>query len=811
MMKKLTVMILALALAVSFLVPVGAEGKTEATFLYVAENGSDAASGSIDAPFATIEKAVDAARGIDGTVVINIRGGRYGFENTLNLTEKDNDLVIRAYGDEKVTISTASEIKYSDFEKVTDEAVLSRIVDEGARGKIVAADLEKLGIPDAESATIFGGNIGNSTEVPAAITYNERYLTLAQYPNGDKYTSVVSYENSGDASKADDRGLMEISYKIKDARTKYWAEAKDMWALGWYAHDWADNTTPASVDAKTGVITAKTLAAFATKTDSRVRFMNLLEEIDVPGEYYVDREARKLYMMAPEGFKEGDSLYYTATDRDFININNCSNVTLQGLKFAGIKGYVINSKENCRNIVVDDCELTGIAGFAAIRFEDAMDCRIENTYIHDVSARAIILNGGDKETLTRSNNTVKNCHIERFSRWGHAYMAGIYFKGVGNIASHNEINDSPHEAIEYHGLYNIIEYNNIYRVCTDSSDCGAIYTYDGLIDRNNEIRYNYFHDLEMIDTNKGMEMQAVYLDNMHSNTFVYGNVFYKCDSVALIGGGRDNTFVHNVMLECKKPLVIDARGDGWMNFREGIWQYQLIIDSPWKTELWQKTFPELAEILDNNPRYPMNNIIKGNIIYSTPDISAADLALKYSDIEDSYTVTKSDFADYGNQNFALKENSKVFTEIPDFEQIPMSEIGRYDYAREDKWTEKGGAPAPSDDTIKVVLDGKKIDFDVEPAIINDRTMVPLRAIFEALGAEVDWDDASKTVTAVKDGITIKMQIGNAVMTKNGETVTLDSMPTIIESRTLVPVRAIAESFGNDVGWDGATKTVSIAG
>ena len=110
----------------------------------------------------------------------------------------------------------------------------------------------------------------------------------------------------------------------------------------------------------------------------------------------------------------------------------------------------------------------------------------------------------------------------------------------------------------------------------------------------------------------------------------------------------------------------------------------------------------------------------------------------------------------------------------------------------------------------VAVNGNAIDFaDTAPQIINNRTMVPLRAIFEALGANVEWDGATKTVMAVKDDITIKMTIGADSFTRNGEKVALDAPSTIIGSRTLVPVRAIAESFGSTVGWIAESKTVTI--
>ncbi len=104
---------------------------------------------------------------------------------------------------------------------------------------------------------------------------------------------------------------------------------------------------------------------------------------------------------------------------------------------------------------------------------------------------------------------------------------------------------------------------------------------------------------------------------------------------------------------------------------------------------------------------------------------------------------------------------------------------------------------------------EQITLDVPPQIINDRTMVPLRAIFEAIGADVQWDDATRTITAIKDGTTITMQIDNPAMIVNGTEISLDAPPQIKNDRTLVPVRAISESFGCDVEWNNATRTVII--
>lgn len=118
-------------------------------------------------------------------------------------------------------------------------------------------------------------------------------------------------------------------------------------------------------------------------------------------------------------------------------------------------------------------------------------------------------------------------------------------------------------------------------------------------------------------------------------------------------------------------------------------------------------------------------------------------------------------------------------------------------------------PAQAEAPISVVLDCAEVAFDQEPVIVNDRTMVPVRAIFEAMGAEVDWNADTQTVTSVLGDTTVVMAVDNLVMTVNGVFKTLDTAPMIIGERTLVPARAVSEGFGCTVEWDAVNRSVII--
>jgi len=116
--------------------------------------------------------------------------------------------------------------------------------------------------------------------------------------------------------------------------------------------------------------------------------------------------------------------------------------------------------------------------------------------------------------------------------------------------------------------------------------------------------------------------------------------------------------------------------------------------------------------------------------------------------------------------------------------------------------------------ISVVVDGKNVQFSQQPVIKDGRTLVPLRAIFEAMNMKVDWEQTTKSIQASKDNVIIKLQVGNKNASVGNielsyiETV-LDVEPQIINGSTLVPVRFIGEVSGSDVTWDQTTKTVVV--
>ena len=115
----------------------------------------------------------------------------------------------------------------------------------------------------------------------------------------------------------------------------------------------------------------------------------------------------------------------------------------------------------------------------------------------------------------------------------------------------------------------------------------------------------------------------------------------------------------------------------------------------------------------------------------------------------------------------------------------------------------------AEEEIKVTLNGSELSFDVPPQIISGRTMVPIRAIFEAMGASVQWNETDQSATCTNGSTTVVMKVGSSNFWVNNEERTMDTAPVVINNRTLAPARYVAESFGYGVTWDSDSQTAEI--
>lgn len=152
-------------------------------------------------------------------------------------------------------------------------------------------------------------------------------------------------------------------------------------------------------------------------------------------------------------------------------------------------------------------------------------------------------------------------------------------------------------------------------------------------------------------------------------------------------------------------------------------------------------------------------------------------------------------------------SSDAFYNCPNLTIVGIEKSYAETFAKEHNISFDGSLPTPSE--ISVSVNKKILAFDQPPVIIDDRTLVPLRAIFEALGAVVEWDPSTRTVKAERGDTKISLVIDTNIIKKNDTDIEIDVPAKIINDRTMVPVRSISESLGASVDWDPVVRMVMI--
>ena len=855
-MKKKIALLLSIIMLLQFVSVSAAITEDERTILYVACDGNDSADGSKNNPFATIKRARDEIRelkkngeiGSKGAVVY-IRGGLYQQFETVELTKEDAGadgapIVYRGYPGEEVKIIGGINIPASKFKKTTDADVLAKVIEPSAKNNIYEADLFDVGfeeVPKIFYAEVYGlttanmygrdpENVGvellkkmnmDITTSAFEIMVDKDVYSNARYPDEDQGRLIIA--NGIKSSYISGTGLQSeviktyINGTVKEKpvfvpsgteRIKQWSDRDLDQVYIWFkpGYGWAEEGNMVeSIDAE-GRVTCALPTFYTTWGEGNpCYFYNFFDEISKK-EYYIDKDKAKLYLCLDKKPEQISDITVTTMEKPMFLLKNTENIEISNIHFSKTKSYsvLIQGSKNC---VVDNCEVsyTSIAGMD-IKIEDTKEnistnCGVKNSYFHDVNGGVYIW-AGDKETLTRGNNYVINNTFENFSRLKTTYNPAFVLEGVGNRAAYNKVYGSEHMAGSWGGNYQVIEFNEIYDVCTNTDDAAAFYAGQSIEPRGNTVRYNYFHDVGRTGQAGGQRngSHAIYLDDGYSSAYVVGNVCYNVSNYGVfIGGGRDNVVFNNMMIDCGSFIFCDDRfANGWTEVRID----PLLEHGYWKNDAWKEAFPELYNMDIEEAHIPAGNIFEGNLSYNSGSANICALATETGTVKNNYVATGDPgFVDLENKNFTLKEDAEVFEKISGFMPIPFTRMGR---CNERAMQRVLPATVLAIDSNKALVNGKEKNIDedssVKPVIYNNLTYVPLRFLAEATGYKVEYDEETRTARLTSDSGEMTVNIDSGEIMVNGEA--KESVkPIVVSGRTLLPLRAISELLSKKVFWD----------
>ena len=535
---------------------------------------------------------------------IEIAPGAYRLSASLELGPLDSNTVWRAAEPGACRISGGVEIPPDAWKPVADPAVFARIA-EPARPHVRQVDLRALYVTDFGTVTSSVELFAGGRPQPPAGWPDEGFAEVGEVPDG----------------KA---GV----FTVKGDRWKRWTTAPDAWFFGYFFWNWMYERLPvASMDAGSGVVRLGQRPAYAAdggiKPGARIRVCNLIEELDRPGEWWLDRASGVLYWW-PEGEGAGASLSLLA--QPLVMLNDCRSVTFDGLVFELGRSCAVRIRDGAGN-TIENCLVRSFGGNG---IEIGTDSEYGNTVKHthggvrnrvagceitETGECGIVLSGGDRLTLSRGDNEAVGNHIYRIARTQRTYCPAIALSGVGCRAIGNHIHDLPHSAILFWGNDFDISENLIHHVCLESADAGAIYTGRDWTMRGTLIQKNLLHD---IGGTAGLDddTSAIYIDDFASGITVRGNRIRNVCRGILIGGGRDNLVEGNEFEGCRKCAIhLDSRGTNWASYyftgKEPILFDRFRAVNAGQPP-YSERYPELKTVQTDEPELPKGNRLLHN-------------------------------------------------------------------------------------------------------------------------------------------------------------------------------------------------------
>lgn len=690
------------ATEVKVIEPVTVQGEVE---LHVSPQGNDDNNGSMASPFKTITKAlsyVEALENLDVKgIVIYLHEGIYVASDSIVLNEKHSGtngipVIISAYGDDEVVVTGGTDIAGTSFTKVTDETVLNRL-QEPVKDQIMVVDLKELGI--SEFGSIVSGRYGGPNY---SVEMNGEKLTLARYPDatnlplGEVLDVGPVTSGSGNFNNGYNSDSTGTEFVMQDLRPTMWENDGNIWLYGNLAVEWAKRhsrvaeirTATSSIKLEGGVVEG----AVSAKSNTYY-YYNVLEELNVPGEFYLDHATGKLYIY-PIGDMSTATVSFTANASDLFSISGASNIVLNGITIENSGGTGINISSGSQNILVQNCVIRKVHTGAKVYGKNS---GIIYSEIYEISERPVQV-GWPCSTYKYDepeHNFVQNCYIYSTGMVGISNTP-IYVEGVQNVVSHNLIQGTYAVSIYlYAAAECIIEYNEIVGGPDGTYDYGSIYAAPSGGQTGNHIRYNYIHDTARFS--KQDNPHSIYLDEGARGNFVYGNVMANVQNGVYLHYGSDNVVVDNVVMSFREgrnaagifgneKMADKTIAERWERSSAPKQMYELWASYNEADKLvFKQRYPGYADLYEKvaaaiaaaggstdtgvglymaEGNYAKNNILVG--------FGGVDFAGREHVVIDNDVFTEDPFADAANHDYALKSGVETsFTYAP----LNMSRVG----------------------------------------------------------------------------------------------------------------------------------------
>jgi hypothetical protein len=661
--------------------------------IYVSTSGSDLNVGTRNRPFKSIEKARDEIRKLkrentQQSFRVVIFGGKYFVDKPIIFTAEDSGadkstIVYEAMKGETVRIIGGIEVLPSAFSPLAENDPVYHRISVLVRNKIKVLDLDKAGITDPGKFRRRGYSYRNEPS-PMELSINSKNMQLARWPNS-------GYAKSGEAV---DRTGFFYTTNIPDK----WKEEKDAWTLGYWRVGWAEiYSRIESIDSVNNIIkianqsNSKNSSLTTIKNHRNWCGINILAELDIPGEYYIDREHQRLYVYPPDGvdFQSSEIMLSMLGEngRSIIEASGLKNVTFRNIILEKSRFGALSAND-CENIMIDGCRFKNTGNTSVML--SGKNIKLLNSEIFDSGAGGLIVGGGDRNKLVSGNIVVENCHIHHFGIWNRTYTPGIRISGVGTTVRNCRLNDGPHSAILFGGNNHLIEFNDFYDTCFETDDSGTIYAGRDWALHGTVIRYNYIHDISSNASTGEAEahelgVHGIYLDDCASGLTMYGNIFNNISGRAIMcGGGRHNIIDNNIIVNCGAAHFTDRRGlkritdipgDSW-NLREKV-QSLNFTQPPFST-----AFPKLATLMDEGyekAKEPVgceitNNIGFNNKVWLEKNCSGACGGFDFYHFEGNLESSDPMFVDETDLLKGVSKKSPVYS-MKGFKEIPFDKIG----------------------------------------------------------------------------------------------------------------------------------------